>query len=66
LAGALLEAAEELLDRGVHPIRIADGFDAACLHAVKHLDGIADEISFGKEDTEVLFRTAKTCLGSKM
>lgn len=66
LAGALLEQAEDLLDRGVHPIRIADGFDAACQHAVKHLDKIADEIKFAKDDTEVLFKTAKTSLGSKM
>lgn len=25
LAGALLEQAEDLLDKGLHPIRIADG-----------------------------------------
>ena len=30
LAGALLEQSEALLDRGIHPIRIADGFDRAC------------------------------------
>ncbi|KAK6058159.1 putative T-complex protein 1, epsilon subunit [Cooperia oncophora] len=30
LAGALLEEAERLLDRGIHPIKIADGFDLAC------------------------------------
>lgn len=66
LAGALLEQAEELLDRGVHPTRIADGFDAACQHAVTHLERIADTIEFSKENTEVLFKTAKTSLGSKM
>lgn len=66
LAGALLEQAEELLDRGVHPIRISDGFDAACQFAVKHLDKIADTIEFSKDNTEVLFKTAKTSLGSKM
>ncbi len=27
LCGALLEQAEALLDRGIHPIRIADGFE---------------------------------------
>merc|ERR1711939_1225786 len=30
LAGALLEHAESLLDRGIHPIRIAQGFEVAC------------------------------------
>ncbi|KDN45664.1 hypothetical protein RSAG8_04748, partial [Rhizoctonia solani AG-8 WAC10335] len=30
LAGALLEQSEGLIDRGIHPIRIADGFERAC------------------------------------
>ncbi|KAF8753461.1 folding of proteins upon ATP hydrolysis [Rhizoctonia solani] len=30
LAGALLEQSEALIDRGIHPIRIADGFEKAC------------------------------------
>ncbi|RKO93497.1 chaperonin Cpn60/TCP-1 family [Blyttiomyces helicus] len=66
LAGALLEQAELLLDRGVHPIRIADGFERACNVAVTHLESIADEIPFGKDDHEILLRTAKTSLGSKI
>ncbi|KAJ3119914.1 T-complex protein 1 subunit epsilon [Nowakowskiella sp. JEL0407] len=66
LAGALLEQAEALLDRGIHPIRIADGFERACLVAVEHLDKVADVIPFGKDDKDILLRTAKTCLGSKI
>jgi len=66
LAGALLEEAEALLDRGIHPIRIADGYEAACRIAVAHLDTIADTIEFSKENTEILMKTAKTSLGSKM
>merc|ERR1719355_82 len=30
MAGALLEQAAELIDKGIHPIRIADGYDQAC------------------------------------
>lgn len=66
LAGALLEQAEKLLDKGIHPIRIADGFERACNVAVEHLDTIGDEISFANGNIEVLLKTAKTCLGSKM
>jgi T-complex protein 1 subunit epsilon len=66
LAGALLEQSEALLDRGIHPIRIADGFDRACGIAVKHLEKIADEVSFSKTQTENLIKTAMTSLGSKM
>ena len=29
LAGSLLEQAEVLLDRGIHPLRIAEGFEMA-------------------------------------
>ena len=66
LAGALLEQSEALLDRGIHPIRIADGFDRACKIAVEQLDRISDRVSFSKEDTSNLFKTAMTSLGSKM
>lgn len=66
LAGALLEQSESLLDRGIHPIRIADGFDRACAVAVEQLDGISDRIEFTKTDTENLLKTAMTSLGSKM
>ncbi|KAF5341759.1 hypothetical protein D9611_001810 [Ephemerocybe angulata] len=66
LAGALLEQSEALLDRGIHPIRIADGFERACVEAVKHLDTISDRIEFSKENTENLLKTAMTSLGSKI
>ena len=66
LAGALLEQAESLLDRGVHPIRIADGYERACRLAVAHLDKIGDVIQFDKDHLEPLLKTAKTSLGSKM
>ena len=66
LAGALLEQAEKLLDKGIHPIRIADGFERACNVAVEHLETIGDEISFADGNIEALLKTAKTCLGSKI
>ncbi|KAI8579654.1 hypothetical protein K450DRAFT_240840 [Umbelopsis ramanniana AG] len=66
LAGALLEQCEELLDRGIHPIRIADGFERACAVAVEHLDSISDTIEFSKENVENLYKTARTSLGSKI
>lgn len=66
LAGALLEQSEALLDRGIHPIRIADGFDRACAVAVEQLNRICETIEFSHENTENLLKTAKTSLGSKM
>ncbi|CAN0187897.1 unnamed protein product [Ascophyllum nodosum] len=66
LAGALLEQAEKLLDRGIHPVRIGEGFDRACQAAVKHLETIADAVEFSKDNTEPLVTTAMTTLSSKI
>ncbi|KAK9369334.1 chaperonin Cpn60/TCP-1 family [Lipomyces kononenkoae] len=66
LAGALLEQAAELIDKGIHPIRIADGYDKACKIAVAHLDSIADTVDFSLEDKTNLLRAARTSLGSKI
>lgn len=46
LAGALLSSALTLLDRGIHPIRIADGYEKACEVAVQELDRVADRVSY--------------------
>ncbi len=66
MAGALLEQAEQLLDRGIHPIRIADGYELAARIAVKRLDEIADGFEVNKDNLEPLIETAMTTLGSKM
>lgn len=65
LAGALLEQAYELIDKGIHPIRIANGFDDACRAAVEELDRIADEVHLD-DNNENLLRSARTSLGSKV
>ncbi|XP_052865223.1 T-complex protein 1 subunit epsilon [Anopheles bellator] len=66
LAGALLEQAESLLDRGIHPIRIADGFELAAQCAIKHLDSIAEQFPIALDNKEPLVRVAMTTLGSKI
>uniref|UniRef100_A0A8C2V864 T-complex protein 1 subunit epsilon n=1 Tax=Chinchilla lanigera TaxID=34839 RepID=A0A8C2V864_CHILA len=66
LAGALLEEAEQLLDRGIHPIRIADGYEQAARIAIEHLDKISASVFVDTKDTEPLVQTAKTTLGSKV
>ncbi|SPQ96061.1 T-complex protein 1 subunit epsilon [Plasmodiophora brassicae] len=66
LAGALLQQAEKLLDKGVHPIRIAKGFEIAARLAVRHLETICDTIEFDADNIEPLVQTASTTLGSKI
>ncbi|KAH3683014.1 hypothetical protein WICPIJ_006018 [Wickerhamomyces pijperi] len=64
LAGALLDQALELIDKGIHPIKIANGFDEACKVAIEQLDKVADDIESNKK--EILLRAARTSLGSKI
>merc|ERR1719367_1383083 len=66
LCGALLEQAETLIDKGIHPIRIADGFEMAAKHAVDHLDVIADKFEIDNTNPEQLIQIAMTTLGSKI
>lgn len=66
LAGALLEEAEQLLDKGIHPIRIADGYEQAARIAIEHLDKISDRVLVDIKNPEPLIQTAKTTLGSKV
>lgn len=66
LAGALLEQAEDLLDRGIHPIRIADGYEMAAQAAIDELDRICDSFPIDLKEPERLIETAMTTLSSKM
>merc|ERR1711973_18580 len=51
---------------GIHPIRIADGFELAAQCAIKNLEKIADTYNIDPKNTDNLVRTAKTTLGSKI
>ncbi|GFY54743.1 t-complex protein 1 subunit epsilon [Trichonephila inaurata madagascariensis] len=66
LAGALLEHAEQLLDKGIHPIRISDGYELAARCAIQYLDKISESFAFDKDNLEPLIQTAMTTLGSKI
>ncbi|KAK6969861.1 T-complex protein 1 subunit epsilon [Biomphalaria glabrata] len=66
LAGALLEQAEKLLDRGIHPIRISDGYEMAAKIATEKLEKISETFKVDLTDKEPLIRLAMTTLGSKI
>jgi len=66
LAGALLEQAEKLLDRGLHPVTISEGFEKACQVSIENLQKISDVVEFTKDDTTPLTDTAMTTLSSKI
>jgi T-complex protein 1 subunit epsilon len=65
-AGALLEQAMHLLEKGIHPLKIASGFDKACDMASTRLEEIARPVNIWENEHENLVRTAMTSLGSKI
>ena len=66
LAGSLLEQAEVLLDRGIHPLRIAEGFEMASKVAVAELERISETFEFSATDAEPLHPHGMTTLSSKI
>jgi archaeal chaperonin len=64
LAGALLANAEKLLEKGVHPMLIVNGYRKAAHQAQKILDEIA--ISVIAEDKATLTKIARTSMASKI
>ncbi|AKB13491.1 thermosome [Methanosarcina thermophila] len=63
LAGELLTKAEDLLESGVHPTVIANGYRLAADQAIKIIDTIT--ISASPEDTETLKKIAATAITGK-
>lgn len=51
---------------GIHPLRIAKGFEMACDIACKHLESIADTIAVTPDNPSTLIKTAMTTLSSKI
>lgn len=67
LAGALLEQAEKLLDKGIHPTRISEGFEKAVDLVVPLLMKHAHTLDYKEQKGyEVLVKTAMTTLNSKI
>ena len=64
LAGALLEKAEELLDKDVHPTVIVDGYAKASRKAIEALEGVAETVT--PEDKDWLRKVAKTSMQTKL
>lgn len=63
LAGALVAKAEELLDMGIKPATISDGYQKGLQMAIDELGNIA--IAHDPSDRDVMKKLVLTCLGSK-
>mmetsp|Transcript_38651 Transcript_38651/g.89807 ORF Transcript_38651/g.89807 Transcript_38651/m.89807 type:complete len:316 (-) Transcript_38651:972-1919(-) len=64
IAGALLEAAGDLLAKGIHPTAIAGAFVQAAVHAEKILEGASVPVELSDRDS--LLSAVETCLSSKV
>jgi len=64
LAGALIERAEELISKNVHPTVIVDGYRKSAFKSIEILNGIAMKVD-GKEKDQ-LIKIAKTSMQTKL
>lgn len=64
IAGALLQACTELLQKGIHPTQIADAFKLSAAKAIEILESIAKPVDL--LDRESVLDAVKTCLSSKV
>eukprot|EP00746_Dinoflagellata_sp_MGD_P156366 gnl/MRDRNA2_/MRDRNA2_85795_c0_seq1.p1 gnl/MRDRNA2_/MRDRNA2_85795_c0~~gnl/MRDRNA2_/MRDRNA2_85795_c0_seq1.p1 ORF type:complete len:535 (+),score=14.00 gnl/MRDRNA2_/MRDRNA2_85795_c0_seq1:907-2511(+) len=66
LASSLLEASESIIDMGVHPLRLTEGFDLGCFTAGKTFEKISASFDFTDSQIEPLVRTCMTTLSPKI
>src|SRR5215204_977286 len=69
LAGALIEKAEELISKQVHPTVIVEGYQMASEKAIEFLRDAAtklDDSAVGGKNKETLLRIAQTSMASKL
>lgn len=64
IAGALLQACSELLQKGIHPTMIADAFKQSAAKAIEVLEKIAKPVDL--LDRESVLNAVNTCLSSKV
>ena len=64
MAGALLKATQELLNKGIHPAAVSDGFDVALKKAREIIDGMSKPVDLNNRD--ILIQNCVTCLSSKV
>jgi T-complex protein 1 subunit epsilon len=63
LAAMLMEQAITLLEKGIHPLKIASGFEKAADLVTDHLDSVAEERKLSRDE---YVKVATTSLGSKV
>lgn len=64
MAGALLKASQDLLNKGIHAAAISDGFGVALNKAKEIIQGMSIPVDLN--DRDILIQNCVTCLSSKV
>lgn len=64
IAGALLRACQDLIEKGIHPSAISEGFAVALNKAVEIIEGMGQPVDLNNRDQ--LIQNAVTSLSSKV
>jgi T-complex protein 1 subunit delta len=64
IAGSLLQACSDLLNKGIHPTMIADAFKEASSKAIEILEDMAEPVDL--RNREAVMDAVNTCLSSKV
>ena len=64
LASTLLEKSEEMMDTGISPATIVDGFDNGLNYALELLDSISSKVD--NKNRAIIEKIAESCLGTKI
>ena len=64
MAGSLLDAADKLLKKGIHPTSISDSFQKAAAKSVEILTAMSTPVDLS--DKESLLKASNTSLNSKV
>lgn len=64
VAGSLLNACQQLMNKGIHPTIVSESFQQALDESEKVLKGVAIPVDL--EDRDALIRAAVTSLNSKV
>jgi T-complex protein 1 subunit alpha len=65
IAAELLKAADELVQKKIHPTNVINGYRLACKEAIRYM---TENLSFPVEelDRSLIIRAAKTSMSSKL
>mmetsp|Transcript_51907 Transcript_51907/g.135435 ORF Transcript_51907/g.135435 Transcript_51907/m.135435 type:complete len:180 (+) Transcript_51907:3561-4100(+) len=66
MTASLLKQAEKLIEKGIHPVRIVEGFEYACDICLGHLENISERMSKDYDVYTFMLEAGITSMNSKI